>query len=68
MHALNNLHRHKKSTGKEMRFAAQIGEYNMDKVILDLEFDANFLPKKTWELMANSELQWSLIQLKITNQ
>jgi len=42
--------------GKEMRFTAQIGEYDMDKIILDLGSDANMLPKKTWELMGRPKL------------
>jgi len=29
----------------------QIGEYEMDQVILDLGLDANVLPKQTWEHM-----------------
>lgn len=44
-----------------MRLSAQIGEYNMDQVILDLGFEANFSTKKTWELMGKPKLQWSLI-------
>jgi len=32
-----------------MRLTAQIGEYEMDQVILDLGSDVNVLPKHTWE-------------------
>jgi len=30
----------------------------MDKVIMNLRSNANMLPKKTWELMGRSKLQW----------
>lgn len=56
LRAVKNLHWHKKRMGKEMRFTAQIGEYDMDKIILDLGSDANMLPKKTWELMGRPKL------------
>jgi len=68
MHVVNNLHRHKKQIGKKMRLTTQIGEYNMDQVILDLGSDVNILPKQTWELMGKPKLQWSTIQMKMTNQ
>lgn len=51
-----------------MRFIAQIREYDMDQVILDLEFDANLLPKGTWELLGRPKLQWSLIKLRMAKQ
>ena len=56
MCAMNNLHRHKKWTGNEMRLTMQTREYDMDHVILDLGFDANVLPKQTWELMGKPKL------------
>lgn len=34
-----------------MRFTAQIEEFEMDQVILDLGSDVNVLPKQTWERM-----------------
>lgn len=37
MHKVNNLHKHK-WTGKEMSLSAQIGEYDMDQVILDMGY------------------------------
>lgn len=46
----------------------QIGDYEMDQVILDLGSDANLLPKQTWENMGKPTLQWSLIQLRMANQ
>lgn len=32
-----------------MRLTTQIGEYEMDQVILDLGLDVNVLPKQTYE-------------------
>ena len=46
----------KKCTGREMRLTAQIGDYEMDQVILDLRSDANVLPKKTWQQMGEPKL------------
>lgn len=46
----------------------QIGEYEMDHVILDLGSDVNVLPKQMWERMARPTLQWSPIQLRMANQ
>ena len=51
-----------------MRLTVQIGEYEMDQVILDLGSDANVLPKQMWERMGRPTLQWSPIQLRMTNQ
>lgn len=39
----------------------------VDLFILDLGYDANFLPKQTWERMGILELQWSSIQLRMVN-
>jgi len=49
--------KHAMRTGREMRLTAQIGEYEMDQVILDLGSDANVLPKQTWEPMGRPTLQ-----------
>lgn len=54
-------------TGREMRLTAQIGEYEIDQVNLDLGSDANVLPKQTWEHMGRPTLQWSPIQLRMAN-
>ena len=48
-------------TGREMRLSAQIGDYDMDEVILDLGSEVNFLTKQTWELMPRPKLNYSLI-------
>jgi hypothetical protein len=36
--------------------------------MLDLGFDINILPKKTWEAMGNPKLVYSPIQLHMANQ
>jgi hypothetical protein len=64
---VNQLLRKKRTNG-EFRFSAQIGEYDIDNVILDLGSDVNVLPKKTWEMMGKPKLAWSPIQLRLENQ
>lgn len=65
---VRNLGNHKARTRREMRLSTQIGEYEMDQVILDLGSDVNIFPKQTWERMGRPALQWSLIQLRMENQ
>ena len=36
-------------TRREMRLTSQIGEFEMDEVILDLGLEVNVLAKQTWE-------------------
>ena len=55
-------------TRKEMRLNAQIGDYEMDEVILDLGSEVNVLTKKTWELLGKPKLRYSPIQLRLANQ
>lgn len=64
---VRKIGRHKTRTGHEMRLTAEIGEYEMDQVILDLWLDANVLPKQTSERMDRPVLQWSVIQLRMEN-
>ena len=47
---------------------AQIDDYEMDQVILDLESDSNVLPKHTWQRMGEPKLEWSTIHLCMANQ
>ena len=47
---------------------AQIGDYDMDYIILDLGSDVNILTRQTWEIMNKPKLDWSSIQLRLVNQ
>ena len=55
-------------TGREMRLHAQIGDYDMTDIILDLGSEVNVLTKQTWEQMGKPTLEWSPIQLRLANQ
>ena len=46
----------------------QIGDYEVDLVILDLGSDLNILTKQTWENMGQLTLGWSPMQLRLANQ
>ena len=59
---------HKKKMGKEMHMNIQIGDYEVDSVILDLGSDVNILTKQTWKKMGRLTLGWSLVQLHLANQ
>lgn len=60
-HVVLKLEKHTTRTGREMRLAPQIVEYEMDQIILDLGSDVNVLPQQTWEHMGRPPLQWSPI-------
>jgi hypothetical protein len=47
---------HKKRTNREFILSAQIREYDMDNVILDLGLDVNVLLRQTWEMMGKPKL------------
>ena len=51
-----------------MRLTTQIGEFEMDEVILDLGSEVNVLTKQTWEQMGNPKLPTSPIHLWLANQ
>ena len=51
-----------------MRLNAQIGDYDMGEVILDLGSEINVLTQQTWELMGKPRLRYSLIQLRLVNR
>ena len=51
-----------------MRLHAQIGDYDMTDIILDLGSEVNVLTKQTWEQMGKPTLEWSPIQLRLANQ
>ena len=46
-----NQVRKKFKTSCELRMNSQIGDYDMDYIILDLGFDVNILTRQTWENM-----------------
>jgi len=66
--AVRKIGRHKMRTRCDMRLIAQVGEYEMDQIILDMESDENVFPKDSWGKMGRLALQWSLIQLRMENQ
>ena len=51
-----------------MKLTAQIGEFEMDEVILDLGSEVNVLTKQTWEHMGSPQLVRSPIHLRLANQ
>ena len=46
----------------------QIGDYEVDSVILDLGSDVNILTKQTWKKMGRLTLGLSPVQLRLANQ
>ena len=48
--------------------STQIGDYDMDYIILDLGSNGNILTCQMWEIMGNPPLEWSAIQLRLANQ
>ena len=65
--AVHNITRYIR-TGREMIFIAQIGEFEMDEVVLDLGSKVNVLTKQTWEEMGSPQLAISPIHLRLANQ
>jgi hypothetical protein len=55
-------------TNKELHLNAQIGEYDIDYVVLDLGSEVNFMTKQTWALMGKPKLVYSPIRLRMANQ
>ena len=53
--------------GREMRLTAQVGEFEMDEVILDLGSEVNVLTKQTWEHMGSPKLARSPFHLRLAN-
>ncbi len=57
-----------KRTRREMRLHAQVGDYDITDIIMDLGSEVNVLTKYTREKMGKPTLEWSPIQLRLANQ
>jgi hypothetical protein len=57
----------KRRTKKELHLNAQIGDYDIDYVVLDLGSKVNVMTKHTWELMGKPKLIYSSIRLRMAN-
>jgi hypothetical protein len=57
----------KRRKNKELHLNAQIGEYDIDYVVLDLGSEVNVMTKKTWALMGNPKLIYSPIKFRMAN-
>jgi hypothetical protein len=55
-------------TDKEFHLNSQIGEYDIDYVLLDLGSELNVMTKQTWELMGKPKMIYSPIRLRMANQ
>jgi hypothetical protein len=53
---------------KELHLNSQIGEYDIDYVVLDIGLEVNVMTKKTWALMGKPNLICSPIKLRMANQ
>jgi hypothetical protein len=65
--AVHQLSR-KRRTNKELHLNAQIGDYDIDYVVLDLGSEVNVMTKQTWALMGKPKLIYSPIRLRMANQ
>jgi hypothetical protein len=63
----NHLHTIRR-TSREFRINANIGDFNMGDIILDLGSEVNVLPKTTWKCMRQTTLGYSTVQLNLANQ
>ena len=64
---VNHLHTRRRKS-REFRLNANIGDFNIGDIILDLGSKVNLLPKKTWQCMGEPTLGYSNVQLKLSNQ
>jgi len=55
---VNNLHTRRRIR-REFRLNDNIGDFNMGDIILDLGYEVNVLPKKTWKCMGEPTLGYS---------
>jgi hypothetical protein len=58
----------KRRKNKELHLNVQIGEYDIDYVVLDLGSKINVMTKQTWALMGKPKLIYSSIRLRMANQ
>jgi hypothetical protein len=58
----------KRRTNKELHLNAQIGDYDMDYVVLDLGSEVNVMMKQTWALIGKPKLIYSPIRIRMANQ
>jgi hypothetical protein len=65
---VNHLHTRRR-TSRESKLNANIGDFNMGDIILDLGSEVNVFPNKTWlQCMGEPTLGYSHVQLKLENQ
>jgi hypothetical protein len=57
----------KRRTNNELHLNAQIGEYHIDYVVIDLGSEVNVMTKQTWTLMGKPKLIYSPIRLRMAN-
>ena len=58
----------KRRTNKEIHLNAQIGEYDIEYVVLNLGSEVNVMTKQTWAQVGKLKLIYSLIRLRMDNQ
>jgi hypothetical protein len=58
----------KRRKNKELHLNAQIGEYDIDYVVLNLGAEVNVMMKQTWALMGKPKLIYSPIRVRMDNQ
>ena len=64
---VDHIHR-RRNIRRELCMKDQIGDYDMDLIILDSVLYFNILTKKTWKSMGKTKLVWSLLHLWLENQ
>jgi hypothetical protein len=65
--ALHKLSK-KRKENKEIHLNAQIGDYDIDYVVLDLGSEVNVMTKQTWALMGKPKLIYSPTRIRMANQ
>jgi hypothetical protein len=58
----------KRRTNKELHLNAQIGDYDIDYVAIDLGSEVNVMTKQNWALRGKPKLIYSPIRLRMVNQ